>query len=202
MDDECYHSIIQLVNTDAGRDHAPQATRPTGSRADPAGEPMRQHPTFLLAASMLALAALAACNPFRREPVTEVTRDPNLNLRWSAALVTPAALAGAVQMRGTASMQPGGNGQGTHLSVNVTNATPGGVHPWQVRRGQCGADEGAFIPTTAYKPLMVADDGRAESGTTVPGYMPTSGNYFVTVSASAANPEMIVACGNLAPPAR
>jgi hypothetical protein len=30
--------------------------------------------------------------------------------------------------------------------------------------------------------------------------MPTSGNYFVTVSASAANAETVVACGNLAPP--
>jgi len=29
---------------------------------------------------------------------------------------------------------------------------------------------------------------------------PTTGNYFVLVSASAANAQMVVACGNLAPP--
>jgi hypothetical protein len=31
---------------------------------------------------------------------------------------------------------------------------------------------------------------------------PTSGSYFVTVRASAANAEVIVACGNFAPPAQ
>jgi hypothetical protein len=32
--------------------------------------------------------------------------------------------------------------------------------------------------------------------------MPTDGRYYVSVAASAANPEMVVACGNLAPPSR
>ena len=148
------------------------------------------------------LFVLASCNPFHRDPVVEVSRDRNLNTRWQASLVTPANLVGAVQMNGTASMQPGGSGDGTLLSLNIANATPGGVHPWQVRRGQCGADEGSFISSADYRPLKVGDDGRGESGVTVPGSTPTSGNYFVTVSASAANPEMVVACGNLAPPTR
>jgi hypothetical protein len=99
-------------------------------------------------------------------------------------------------------MQPTGNGQGTLLSVNVSNATPGGVHPWQVRRGQCGADQGAFSDKTTYHALKIGDDGRGEAGVTVAGATPDSGEYFVTVSASAANPETVVACGNLAPPAR
>ena len=53
-----------------------------------------------------------------------------------------------------------------------------------------------------YKPLKIDDDGRAETGVTVPGATPDSGAFFVTVAASAANPETVVACGNLAPPAR
>ena len=149
-----------------------------------------------------SLVTAAACNPFHREPVSEVRRDANVNSRWRASLVSPAALAGAVQMQGSASMQPTGNGQGTLLSVSIANATPGGVHPWQVRRGQCGSDQGAFSAGTTYQPLKIGDDGRGETGVTVPGTTPDSGEFFVTVSASAANAETVVACGNLAPPAR
>ena len=154
----------------------------------------------------LALASLlmvGACNPFHRDPVSEVKRDANENSRWRASLTSPTALAGAVQMHGSASMQPtGSDHQNTLLSVSISNATPGGVHPWQVRRGQCGADEGAFSSGAGYHALKIGDDGRGEAGTTVPGIMPNAGEFFVTVSASAANPEMVVACGNLAAPAK
>jgi hypothetical protein len=151
---------------------------------------------------LAALVAAAACNPFHREPVSEVRRDVNVNTRWRASLVTPAALVGAVQMRGSAAMQPTGNGQDTRLSVSISNATPGGVHPWQVRRGQCGADQGAYSANATYQPLKIGDDGRGEAGVTVGGATPDSGEYFVTISASAVNAETVVACGNLAPPAR
>ena len=154
------------------------------------------------ALGLASVLALAACNPFHREPVSEVKRDVNVNDRWRASLVTPAALAGAVQMRGSASMQPTESREGTVLLLSMSNATPGGAHPWQVRRGQCGADAGAFSSTATYKPLKIDDDGRGESGTIVPIVTPGDGEYFVTVSASAANSETVVACGNLAPPAR
>jgi len=160
---------------------------------------MHHSHVFVLAASVLAVTA---CNPFHREPVTAVSRDVNLNARWRGQLATPAALAGAVQINGTASMQPGKSIEDTMLSLNIANATPGGVHPWQVHRGQCGADEGIFGTAAAYRPVKIGDDGRGGSGTTVPMATPTYGNYFVTVFASAANPETVVACGNLAPPVR
>ena len=152
--------------------------------------------------AIASLTVLAACNPFHREPVSEVSRDVNVNSRWRASLVTPAALAGAVQMQGTASMQPSSNGQGTVMSVSISNATPGGIHPWQVRRGQCGSDAGAFSTSATYQPLKIGDDGRGGAGTTVAGVTPETGEFFVTVFASAANPETVVACGNLAPPSR
>jgi hypothetical protein len=151
--------------------------------------------------ALTSLFAAAACNPFHRDPVTEVRSDANLNSRWRASLVSPAALAGVVQIRGSASMQPS-DGANTQLSVSVSNATPGGIHPWQVRRGQCGADLGAFSSGVTYQPLKIGDDGRGEAGLTVPSVTPQAGEYFVTVSASVANPETVVACGNLAPPAR
>jgi hypothetical protein len=153
-------------------------------------------------AVIVSLSALAACNPFHKAPVSEVRRDANVNSRWRASLVSPAALAGAVQMKGAASMQPARSGQATLVSVSLSNATPGGVHPWQLRRGHCGADEGAFNSAVTYQPLKIGDDGRGESGITVAEITPETGDFFVTVAASAANPETVVACGNLAPPSR
>ena len=30
----------------------------------------------------------------------------------------------------------------TTVSLDLANATPGGLHPWQLHRGQCGSDDG------------------------------------------------------------
>jgi hypothetical protein len=149
--------------------------------------------------------ALAACNPFRsplkQAPVVQVsTRDANVNSRWHGTLTSPSSLAGAVQMQGSAAMTPGSNSGNTYVSVDLANASPGGVHPWQLHRGQCGMDDGIFGTADAYKALKVDEKGRATSSVTVPLAMPTDGRFYVSIGASAANPEMIVACGNLASP--
>jgi hypothetical protein len=162
-------------------------------------------PRLLTLATMATSAlALAGCNPFHRAarpaPAVEVSRDANVNARWRGALVTPATLAGAVQMNGAATMAPGANRAGTRLTLEVANATPGGLHPWQVHRGQCGADEGVFGASEAYAPIAVNAQGKASGSASLPLETPTAGSYFVSVGASAANPETIVACGNLAPP--
>jgi len=159
---------------------------------------MPGHRFLMLAVSAFALAA---CNPFHRKPAVEMSaRDVNLNSRWHATLTSPSELAGAVQMNGSVSMAPGSNSGNTNVSLRLANAAPGGVHPWAVYRGQCGADEGLFGPVEAYKAIRVGDDGRAATSATIPLPTPTAGTYFVSVRASAANGEMVVACGNLAPP--
>jgi hypothetical protein len=158
---------------------------------------MRTSRVLLFAASTLVLAA---CNPFHRDPVVEVSRDSNQNSRWRAALVTPAGLAGAVQIKGSAAMVPDGNRDKTRVSLDVSNATPGGVHPWQLHRGQCGADEGMVGNADQYRSIKINDDGRATGSATLELVTPTTGSYYVSVGASGANAETIVACGNLAPP--
>ena len=162
--------------------------------------------SYLLVAAAGTLA-LAACNPFRspfkQRPVVQVTtRDANANARWSGTLVSPASLAGAVQMKGSAAMTPGAGAGNTYVYLDLANASPGGVHPWQLRRGQCGMDDGVFGLADAYRSLTVDAQGRASGSVTVPLVMPTEGRYYVSVAAAAANPETIVACGNLAPPSR
>ena len=149
--------------------------------------------------------ALVACNPFRsplkQDPVVQVTtNDANVNSRWHGTLASPSNLAGAVQMTGQVSMAPGSSAGNTSVAVNLTNASPGGLHPWQLHRGQCGSDEGVFGSAEAYKTLKIDEYGRASSTANVPLVMPSDGRYFVSVGASAANAETIVACGNLASP--
>jgi hypothetical protein len=149
--------------------------------------------------------ALVACNPFRsplkQDPVVRVTtHDANVNARWHGTLTSPASLAGAVQMTGQVSMSPGGSPGNTSVALLLANASPGGLHPWQLHRGQCGSDDGVFGTAAVYATLKVDESGRASSTANVPLVMPSDGRYFVKVGASAANPETIVACGNLAAP--
>lgn len=149
--------------------------------------------------------ALGACNPFRspmkQEPVVQVTtNDANVNSRWHGTLTSPSNLAGAVQMTGQISMSPGSNASNTNVALLLANASPGGLHPWQLHRGQCGTDDGVFGSADAYKTLKVDEYGRATGSATVPLVMPSDGRYFVSVGASVANAETIVACGNLASP--
>jgi hypothetical protein len=156
-------------------------------------------PRLLLLA--VVAVSLTSCNPFRHDTAVEVsTKDENLNSRWHANLATPAELAGAVQMNGSASMAPATKTGNTTVVLDLANATPGGLHPWQLHRGQCGADEGVFGAADLYHAAKVDGDGHAKSLANVPLSTPTTGSYFVIVRASAANNAMTVACGNLAPP--
>ena len=157
----------------------------------------------------LAIAAtvliVAACNPFHREPAVEVSTDDSmLNTRWHANLASPAELAGVVQMNGSASMAPTTNGNSTHVEIDLANASPGGVHPWALHRGQCGAgmDDGVLGSRDAFEPLEVGSDGKAHRTASVETITPRTGRYFVQVSASMENRDVVVACGNLAAPTR
>jgi hypothetical protein len=159
---------------------------------------MYHHRLLLVAVSAVSLMS---CNPFRHDQAVQVSsKDENLNSRWHANLATPADLAGAVQMNGSASMAPATKSGNTTVSLDLANATPGGLHPWQLHRGQCGADDGVVGSVAAYPAAKVGHDGRATATANLPLTTPTSGSYFVIVQASAANNAMTVACGNLAPP--
>jgi hypothetical protein len=151
----------------------------------------------------VALSVLVSTACFHRDPAVEVsTEDATLNTRWHANLASPAELAGVVQINGSASMAPGPDGSTTAIAIDLANASPGGVHPWAVHRGQCGVgmDRGVYGPGDAYPALKVGSDGRAHGVATVSLQAPRTGDHFVVVHASTANAETVVACGNLAPP--
>lgn len=151
------------------------------------------------------LLASAACGAFGSGGAVELsTGGADAGSQWNATLSSPAALAGVVQMTGTASMAPSPDSASTIVTINLANASPGGVHPWEIRSGDCGVTSRAttFGSGDAYEPLEVDSDGRATSTATIDSRIPTSGRYSAVVQASAANDTTIVACGNLAAPTR
>ena len=158
-----------------------------------------------LAMVILAFLISAACNGFSQDDaVTVSAQDATLNTRWHANIASPASLAGAVQMRGSASMAPSPDGNGTNVTLALANASPGGLHPWAVHRGQCGVGmgDGLFGRNELYQPLKIGSDGIANGTATVPMRTSANGSYYVVVHASVANPGTVVACGNLAAPTR
>ena len=150
----------------------------------------------------LSVLGLAACA--QQQAVELSTGDASLNSRWHANLASPANLAGVVQMSGSASMTPAPGGGSTIVTLDLANASPGGLHPWEARVGECGTeyDGGVFGVRDAYKTLEVGSDGQATGTATVPVQTPETGRYFVVVHASDENSRTVVACGNLAAPTR
>jgi hypothetical protein len=155
----------------------------------------------LTAAMAVSAFSIIACGGHKAVEIDPAAKP--VGTRWNAVLATPAAMAGAVQVQGTAWMQSDeGNAQETRAHVSISNAAPGGEHPWHVHIGRCGVDQGIFGPPDAYGILRVGDNGRAEGDASIPLPLPRSGQYFVNVHASKDNMGTIIACGNLAAPAR
>lgn len=153
-----------------------------------------------LAATLLVLAS---CNPFARKRAVEISSgEVAYSSRWNATLATPSNLTGALQVKGNAWMAPSADGKGTLVYVDISNAAPGGIHPWYVHSGRCGSDQGILGQASDYQPLRVNSDGTASEQVTIPVPEPASGDYFVSVHASAANMQTVIACGNLAPPVK
>ena len=154
-------------------------------------------------AASLILAALVMSGCGGRKAVEISANTVAVASRWNGNLTSPPELAGVSSIQGSGWMGPDEkNADRTQAQVSLANAVPGGLHPWHVHRGRCGQDQGIFGPADAYKPLKVGGDGRASSKADLSVTSPKTGEYFVNVHASATNMRTIVACGNLAPPAR
>jgi hypothetical protein len=134
----------------------------------------------------------------------EINPAPSIpvSARWTATLASPKELRGAIEIHGSAWMAPpavGDSGRAL-ISIAIANAAPGGVHPWAVHQGTCGNDRGVYGSDRAYPPLKVGSDGTATAKTQQTLPPPKFGEYFVEVLAAPSNPEMVIACGNMAAP--
>jgi hypothetical protein len=151
--------------------------------------------TQALAVAVLGLAACA-----RSAVKINPAETAAMNTRWHGMLAAPSDLAGVTQVSGTAWFGPGDKQGTTEVSISLTNAAPGGIHPWAVHIGSCGNDQGVFGTPDAYQPLKVGSDGKATATTTMPVATPQDGSYFVIAYAAPSNMSTTFACGNMAPP--
>jgi hypothetical protein len=158
---------------------------------------MSEYRPLLLAAVALAFVG---CNPFHRSGAVELSDDVNLNTRWHGSMASPTTLAGVVEISGSATMAPGGAARTTDVTLDLGNATPGGVHPWGLHRGQCDDDQGLVGQRSEYRAIEIDGDGRGSASANIDLDTPMTGRYSVRVTASAQNANRIVACANLAPP--
>lgn len=146
------------------------------------------------------LLALPACGLIGGSPTTEMKESRGeVRYQWTGSLFTPSELAGAMQVRGTATWAPAGDNR-SEARVNISNATPGGQHPWRIHEGRCGDNGPVVGDSEDYKLLKVDDDGRASQRAELDVPLPRSGIYHVNVNAASVNMTTIISCGNLAPP--
>ena len=158
---------------------------------------MHRHYVVSLAA-IATIAATTSCSVFHKPANQIQVQDIPVGERWNAALATPSGLQGAVQVHGNGYLARDPNG--SKAVIHISNATPGGVHPWAIRTGLCGAETPVFGDASAYPNLKVDNDGTAQGGATLSIPFPTSGDYSLEVRASPTNMGTVIACGNLAPP--
>ncbi|MEP7002208.1 MAG: hypothetical protein ABI969_17095 [bacterium] len=156
--------------------------------------------TTLTLAIITLVASTAGCGMLNRSSGTEISTGGETRNSWTATLATPSTLAGAVQLHGTASWTRDGND--SKVVVSISNATPGGQHPWHIHSGRCGNNGPIVGNAGAYKPLAVNGDGNAHENASLAVALPYTDDYYVNVHAAADNMGTIVACGNLAPPVR
>ena len=156
----------------------------------------------LLSVSAVSLSGLLVlgCGGGRAASIN--TNELGVGDRWNATLATPAQLIGAVQVTGTGWMAADEDPTQTRAGAALANATPGGEHPWHVHVGRCGSNGAIVGDASAYRPLKVGGNGRAEATARLNLPLPRSGEFYVNVHASATNLGTIIACGNLAPPTR
>lgn len=159
-----------------------------------------QHNSVLSAVAIAAIVATVGCNPFHKN-ASEIERaDIPVGERWNATLATPSGLAGAIQVKGSGYLARGDSPNTSKAVIHISNATQGGIHPWQLRSGHCGTDGQILGDQSAYPDLKVDKDGTAQGGANLNIPFPTSGAYSLQVLASRSNLGTVIACGNLAPP--
>ncbi|MEO5818596.1 MAG: hypothetical protein ABIT20_25220 [Gemmatimonadaceae bacterium] len=152
-----------------------------------------------LTLAIITFGALASgCGMLNKSSGTEISTASDTRNSWTGTLTTPSTLAGAVQLHGTASWMR--DGSGSKVMVSISNATPGGQHPWHVHSGRCGSNGPIVGDPGAYKALTVDGGGNASENASIAVTLPYANDYYVNVHAAANNMGTIVACGNLAPP--
>ena len=151
----------------------------------------------LVLALALAAAAAVGCVRFNRDPVTgRVDTDVESPLKkgedWNARLTGKDAFPGVFATARAAVLE-----NETTVTISLTGGTAGASHPWHVHTGTCASGGPIVGEPSAYPPLAVGSEGRAEASSRIGVRLNEASSYHVNVHRSPSDMGTIVACGNL-----
>jgi hypothetical protein len=154
--------------------------------------------TLALALAACVAAGSAGCVRVHRDPATgnadiDVENPLKSGETWKANITGRAMWTGA---SGTATARV--EGSNTLVTLVLTGLPPGGPYPWHVHDGTCETGGPIVGDATAYPPLMVGADGRAEANARLLGLkLNEAKKYHVNVHRSPTDLATIIACGQL-----
>jgi hypothetical protein len=154
--------------------------------------------TIVLVLAACVSAASFGCVRTARDPATgnadiDVESPLKSGENWKATLAGRSSWTGA---SGTATARVEGNN--TLTTVVLSGLPTGGPYPWHVHDGTCETGGPVVGEATAYPPLMVGADGRAEASARLLGIkLNEAKKYHVNVHRSPSDIATIIACGEL-----
>jgi hypothetical protein len=154
--------------------------------------------TFALVLAACVTATSVACVRVARDPATgnadiDVENPMKSGETWQASLAGRAGWTGAT---GTANVRV--EGDNTLTTLVLSGLPQGGPYPWHVHEGTCATGGPIVGPASAYPPLMVGADGRAEASARLLDFkLNEAKKYHVNVHRSPNDLPTIIACGDL-----
>jgi hypothetical protein len=154
--------------------------------------------TLALVLAACVTAGSAGCVRVHRDPATgnadiDVENPLKSGETWKANITGRSMWTGA---SGTATARVEGNN--TLVTLVLAGLPAGGPYPWHVHDGTCETGGPIVGDPTAYPPLMVGADGRAEANARLLGLkLNEAKKYHVNVHRSPTDLATIIACGQL-----
>lgn len=165
------------------------------------------HQLTRAATAATLMVALGACGSTSKQQ-SGTTKLSAKEVNWTGTIRAREARTGAAAGSKPPAMYQGsvrltrveGDISRTNIYILLSGPPPENSESmsWVLASGRCGALEAPVLPVSAFDPLDVGSNGRAEKSTTVPFEFPTDGMYHVDFfSGHSARLTGVVACADL-----
>lgn len=150
------------------------------------------HRVLIFGFAVLLGSGCVAVSTGGGEVDVDVRRPGETGEEWNATLAGQPGYAG-ISATARALSEPGQ----TRVTVNLSGAPAGGVHPWHIHEGKCGSGGGVVGDPAAYPPLRPASGGTVVQSATIGVPLNETSEYHVNVHLSPQAMQTIIACGDL-----
>ena len=153
----------------------------------------RLRPSATAALGVVILVLTTACAGRSPQAPRTPPRDAS-PARWSGALLPR----GTPPVSGNAVLTPSSDSTRLIAIVSLRGSPSAvAVHPWRVVAGPCGQSGPIVGAAVDYPPIQMRVDGTGHASATLRAQAPAGAAYSVQVFRSAADPQTVIACGDL-----